>query len=116
MTNVTDQMNEQIKQMMDMQSLALQPLRLFASNAAKAAERLARKNYAVMGDALEFSTKQVQLPVCSENLTDFASAQSAEAKALVEQITSRATEYADMAQQLSSKVKETSESFSAYSK
>ena len=110
---MTDQINDQIRQMMDMQSRILQPFRIFASVAAEAVEKFARKNYSVMGDALEFSTKQVQLPVSSENLTDFASAQAAEAKALVDQMTSRANEYAGMAQKISSKVKETSESISA---
>ncbi len=113
MKDVTDNMNEQIKQLIDMQSRTLQPLRIFASFTVEAMEKFARKNYSVMGDMLEFSTKQVQLPVSSESLTDFASAQAAEANAIVEQINSRATEYADMAQQFSSKVKETSQSVSA---
>ena len=113
MNNVTDNMNDQFKQMMDMQSRTLEPLRIFAGVAADAIERISRKNYAVMGDVMEFSTKQVQLPVSSDSLTDVTSAQAAEANAFVEQMNSRATEYADMAQQFSSKVKETSESISA---
>ena len=56
MTNVTDTMNDQFKQMMEMQSRALEPMRAFAAVAADAAERIARKNYAVVGDVLEFST------------------------------------------------------------
>ncbi len=113
MKNVTDNMNDQFKQMMDMQSRTLEPFRVFAAVAADAVEQVARKNYAVMGDVLEFSTKQVHLPLSSENLTDVTTAQTAEANAFVELMNSRATEYADLAQQFTGKVKEASESISA---
>ena len=113
MKNVTDNMNEQVKQVMDMQSRALEPMRAFAAVAADAVELIARKNYAVVGDVLEFSTKQVHLPLSSENLTDVTSAQAAEAKAFIELMNSRATEYADMAQQFSTKANEASESVAA---
>ena len=113
MKNVTDNMNDQVKQMMDMQSRTLEPMRAFAAVAADAVEQIARKNYAVIGDVLEFSTKQIHLPLSSENMTDITSAQAAEAKAFVELMNSRATEYSDLAQQFSAKAKEASESVSA---
>ena len=113
MKNVTDNMNDQLKQLTDLQSRTLEPMRVFANVAVDAAEQMARKNYAVMGDVLEFSTRQVNLPLSSENLTDAMSAQMAEAQAFVELMNSRATEYTDLAQQFSSKMKETTESVSA---
>ena len=113
MNNVTDSMNDQIKQLTEMQSRALEPMRVFAAAAADSLEQIARKNYAVVGDVLEFSIKQVHLPLSSENLADVTSAQVAEANALVELMNSRATEYADLAQQFSNKAKEASESVSA---
>ena len=113
MTNVTVNMNEQFKHMMGMQSRAVEPMRAFASVAADAAEQIARKNYAVVGDVLEFSSRQVQLPLSSEKLIDATSAQAAEAKAFIELMNGRATEYADMAQQYSTKAKEASESVAA---
>ena len=111
--NVTDNMNDQIKQLTDLQSRTLEPLRSFSSVAADAVEQIARKNYAVVGDVLEFSIKQVKLPLSSENLTDVTSAQATEAKAFVELMNSRATEYSDLAQQFQAKAKEASESVSA---
>ncbi len=111
--NVTDNMNDQFKQLTDLQSRTLEPLRVFAAAAADAVEQVTRKNYAVVGDVLEYSIKQVKLPLSSDNLTDVTSAQVAEANALVELMNSRATEYADLAQQFSSKAKEASESVSA---
>ncbi len=111
--DVTANLNDQFKQLTDLQSSALEPVRVFAAAAADAVEQIARKNYAVLGDVLEFSTKQVHLPLSSDNLTDVTSAQVAEGNALVELMKSRATEYADLAQQFSSKAKEASESVSA---
>ncbi len=113
MINMTDTMNEQVKQMMDMQARSLEPMRVFASVAVEAAEKVARQNYAVAGDVLEFSTKQVQLPLSTDNLSDVASAQMAESNAFIELMNGRATEYADMAQQLSTKMREAAESVSA---
>ena len=113
MKDVTENMNDQFKQAMDMQTRTLEPMRVFAAIAADAFEQIARKNYAVVGDVLEFSTKQVHLPLSSDNLTDVTSAQVAEANAFVELMNSRATEYADLAQQFQSKAKEASESVSA---
>lgn len=113
MNDVTNNMNDQFKQMMDVQTSALEPMRVFAGVTADAVEQFARKNYAVMGDVLEFSTKQVQLPLSSENLTDVSSAQVAENNAFVELMKSRANEYAEMAQQFSGKMQEASESVTA---
>ena len=113
MKNVNENMNDQFKQLTDMQSRTLEPMRAFAAVAADAFEQVARKNYAVIGDVLEFSTKQVHLPLSTDNLTDVTSAQVSEANAFVELMNSRATEYADMAQQFSTKAKEASESVSA---
>ena len=75
-------MNDQFKQLTDLQSRTLEPMRVFAAVAADAVEQIARKNYAVVGDVLEFSTKQVHLPLSSENLTDVTSAQVAEANSV----------------------------------
>ena len=113
MKDVTENMNDQFKQLTDMQSRTLEPVRAFAAVAADAFEQIARKNYAVVGDVLEFSTKQVHLPVSGENLTDVASAQATEAKAFLELMNSRASEYAELAQQFQAKAKEASESVSA---
>jgi len=113
MINMTENMNEQVKQMMDMQARSLEPMRVFASVAVEAAEKVARQNYAIVGDVLEFSTKQVNLPLSSDNINDVATAQIAEGNAFVELMNGRATEYADMAQQLNTKMREAAESVSA---
>ena len=111
--NITADLNEQFKQLTNLQTRSLEPVRAFAAVAADAVEQIARKNYAVVGDVLEFSVKQVRLPLSSDNLTDVSSAQVADANALVELMNVRATEYADLAQQFSSKAKEASENVAA---
>ena len=111
--NITADLNEQFKQLTNLQTRSLEPVRAFAAVAADAVEQIARKNYAVVGDVLEFSVKQVRLPLPSDNLTDVSSAQVADANALVELMNVRATEYADLAQQFSSKAKEASENVAA---
>lgn len=113
MINMTDTMNEQAKQMMDMQARSLEPMRAFASIAVEAAEKVARQNYAVFGDFIEYSTKQANLPLSSDNVNDVASAQMAENNAFIELMNGRVTEYADMAQQFGTKMREATESVSA---
>ncbi len=111
--DATANLNDQFKQLTDLQSSALEPVRVFAAAAADTVEQIARKNYAVVGDVLESSVKQVRLPLSTDNLSDVTSAQLTEANALVEVLKGRATEYSDLAQQFASKAKEASESVSA---
>ncbi len=113
MQNVTENMNEQFKQLMDMQTRSLEPMRVYAEVAADVFEQIVRKNYAVVGDVLEYSTKQAQMPLSSDNFADVTSNQMAETKALAEQMSTRMNEYAEIAQDFSSKVKEASESVTA---
>lgn len=111
--NFSVNMNDQFKQLMDLQAKSLEPMRAFASVASDAVEQVARYNYAVVGDVLEYSVKQVNLPFSSDKLSDVAAAQVAEANSFVEVMSGRASEYAEMAQQFSGKVREAAESVSA---
>lgn len=113
MINMTDTMNDQVKQMMDMQARGLEPVRAFAAIAVEAAEKVARQNHAVLGDVIEFSTKQANLPLSSDNLSDIASAQTTENNSFVELMNGRVTEYADMTQQFGVKMREAAEGVSA---
>jgi len=113
MMNFTETMNEQFKQMADMQARSLEPMKAFATMASEAAEQMARQNYAVAGDVIDFAVKQVNLPLNSENVTDIAQAQMSEASTFSELMNSRAAEYADMAQQFSGKAKEVVETATA---
>ncbi|MFK7858576.1 MAG: hypothetical protein AB8B64_07140 [Granulosicoccus sp.] len=109
MQNITENMNEQFKQLLDLQTRALEPFRIFAGMSADAAEQVARQNYAVAGDVLEYATKSANLPLSGDDLQNVASAQVAEASTFAELMGTRATEYADMAQAFSTKAKEATE-------
>jgi len=113
MTNVTIPMNEQFKQMADMQARSFEPMKAFATMASEAIEQMARQNYAVAGDMIDFAVKQVNLPLNSDNVADITQAQMSEASAFTEQMNSRAAEYADMAQQFGGKAKEALETATA---
>jgi len=87
--------------------------RIFAELATDAAEQVARQNYAVAGDFLEYSTKAANLPLSGDNLTDVASAQVAESTSFAELMNTRASEYADLAQSFSTKAREATEAAAA---
>lgn len=109
MQNFTETMNEQFKQLFDLQAKSLEPMRIFAGLSSDAVEQIARKNYAVAGDVLEFATKAANLPLSSDNLQEVSSAQIAEASTFAELMGTRATEYADMAQTFGTKAREAAE-------
>ena len=113
MQNVTETMNEQFKQLFEMQSKSLEPMRLFASLSADAAEQVARQNYAVAGDFLEYAVKSVNMPLSGDDLQEVASAHVAEATTFAELMGTRATEYADMAQTFGTKAREVTETATA---
>ena len=113
MQNFTETMNEQFKQLFDMQAKSLEPMRIFAGLSTDAAEQLARQNYAVAGDMLEYATKSANLPLSGDNLQEVASAQVAEASTFAELMGTRATEYADMAQAFSTKARDAAEAATA---
>ena len=109
MLNITENVNEQFKQLFDMQAKALEPARIFASLSTDAAEQFARQNYAVAGDFIDYVSKTANLPLSGDNLQDVASAQVAEASTFAELLGNRATEYADMTQNFSNKAREAAE-------
>lgn len=109
MQNFTENMNEQFKQMFDLQTRSLEPLRIFAGLSADAVEQVARQNYAVAGDVLEYAAKSANLPLSGDDLQNVASAQAAEASTFAELMGTRASEYAEMAQTFSTKAREATE-------
>ena len=92
-----------------MQARSLEPMKMFASLAAETMEQVVRKNYEVAGDVIDFSVKQMNLPLSGENVSDIASAQATEARAFGELMGARANEYLEMANAFGSKMRETTE-------
>lgn len=113
MQNITDNMNEQFKKMFDVQTPSFEPLRAFAALSTEAAEQVARHNYAVAGDFLEFATKAANLPLSGDDVQAVAAAQAAEVTTFAELMGTRATEYSDMAQSFGTKARDAAEAATA---
>ncbi len=105
--------SEQFRQATDFQSKAMEPMRLFGGLAIETAETMMRKNYALMGDVVDYTVKQAKLPLSGDSLSDVASAQVAEATAFTELLGTRANEYAEIANEFGTKAKSVAEEASA---
>ena len=97
MKNVNDAMNDQMKQFAELQAKSMEQMLPFATLAADATSSLLRKNHEVMGDWVDFTVAQSQLPLNGDAPAEVAEAQMAAAKKLSETMTARAAEYAEMA-------------------
>ena len=87
---------ENFDKIADYASQSLEPVRQFANTVVDAGEELARKNYALCGDMMEFAITQARLPL---NVTDpklLVERQVEATKAFADLMSERATEYADM--------------------
>ena len=89
--------NEQFQKYVDFQREAFEPLRAFSDVAAQTFERIARQNYAVLGDYIEFTVEQAKLPTQVTDLNDFFGKQMAHNRAFGEKLAKRSQEYAEIA-------------------
>ena len=78
----------------------LEPMQEMNSVAVRAFERIARKNYELMGDLVDFAVAQVQIPQGKATAQEVFEQQSAEAKAFAEKVNTRAAEYMELAGEL----------------
>jgi hypothetical protein len=68
--------------------------------AAEAFERIARKNYDLMGDLVDYAVAQVKMPAGETNLQDVYEQRVAETKAFADKVNERAAEYVALAGEL----------------
>ena len=107
MTNdALETMNDQMKQFGDMQQRGLEPMRAFGSAAVEAFEQMTRKNYALVGDMIDFSLKQASLPLRGDSLNETLSAQVNESKAFAELMSQRSSEYMELVSTLGNKFRD----------
>ena len=91
----------------------LEPVQEMNSVAVQAFERIARKNYELMGDLVDFAVAQVQIPQGKATAQEVYEHQSAEAKAFAEKVNTRAAEYMELAGELGGMVSSAAEAASA---
>jgi len=113
MQNYTETLTEQFKQFTDSTTKSLEPMKVFAGITSEAAEKMARHNYAVMGDFIDYATKSVHIPLSNDTMQDIASAQMAEMTSFAELMNTRAAEYAELAQSFTTKAYEAAETATA---
>lgn len=94
MTNL----NESFEKFAEIQQQGLAPVRELTSVAFQTFEQLARKNYALAGDVLEFAVAQAKLPIDVSEPNKLFEAQVAHGKAFAEKLSTRASEYAELGQ------------------
>jgi len=90
-------LNEQISKVIHAQKEAMEPFRAIGGMAAEAFERVARQNYAVLGDWLEFAVGQARLPAQAVDPTDYFTRQIQATQAFGEKLVTRGQEYAAIA-------------------
>ena len=87
---------ENFDKIADFASQGLEPVRQFANTVVDAGEELARKNYALCGDMMEFAISQARLPLNVTDPKELVERQVEATKTFAELMSERATEYADM--------------------
>lgn len=88
--------NENFAKFSELQAQGLAPVRQFAGVAVDAFEKLARKNFALCGDVLEFAIGQAKLPVENAEPKALFDKQVASSKAFAELLTARVNEYVEL--------------------
>jgi hypothetical protein len=91
------QYNEQIQKYLDFQREAFEPFRALSEVAAQTFERVARQNYVVLGDYVEFAVDQARLPAQVTDVNDFIGRQISCTRAFGEKLARRTQEYAEIA-------------------
>jgi len=98
--------NEQFAEMQKKTMESLEPMQSMNSVAAQAFERIARKNYDLMGDLVEYAVAQVKMPEGEIDMQKIYEQRIHETKAFADKVNERAAEYVALAGELGEMVKE----------
>ena len=99
-------MNEQFEKYVTFQTEAFAPFRAFNDLAAETFEKLARENYAVLGDCVEFAVNQAKLPADVKDFNEYVGKQFDANRAFGEKLAERVEEYAEIVRKAQDKVQE----------
>ena len=92
--------NEQFAEMQKKTLESLEPMQNLNSVAAQAFEKIARKNYDLMGDLVDYAVAQVQMPEGKTDMKDVYEQRVADTKAFADKVNARAAEYVELAGEL----------------
>ena len=88
--------NEQFEEMQKKTLESLEPMQSLNSVAAEAFEKIARKNYDLMGDLVDYAVAQVKLPDAKSDIKDVYEQRVADTKAFADKVNARAAEYVEL--------------------
>ena len=97
--------NEQFAEMQKKTLESLEPMQNLNAVTAEAFECIARKNYDLMGDLVDYSVAQVKTPANTTNPQEVHEQRVAETKAFAEKINARAAEYVALAGEMGDMIK-----------
>ena len=103
---MSNKINEQFEKFASLNNEAFAPFRAFGDVAAETFEKLARQNYAVLGDYVEFAVNQAKLPANAKDFNEFVGQQIDANRAFGEKIAARAEEYAEIVRTAQDKTQE----------
>lgn len=92
--------NEQFAEMQKKTMESLEPMQNMSNVAAEAFERIARKNYDLMGDLVDYAVSQVKAPEGKTDIKELYEIRVAETKAFADKVNARAAEYVELAGEL----------------
>ena len=92
--------NEQLAEMQKKTMESLEPMQNMSNVAAEAFERIARKNYDLMGDLVDYAVSQVKVPDSKADIQEVYEMRVAETKAFADKVNARAAEYVELAGEL----------------
>jgi len=90
---------ENLEKLAELQKPALEPARQLFGATVEAFEQIARKNYALYGDVLEFAVSQAKLSVDVNEPKELFERQVASGKDFAELLSKRANEYVELGQE-----------------
>ncbi len=100
--------NEKFAKFTAFQADAFAPYTTFGGVAAETFEKLARQNYAVIGDYVEFAVNQAKLPADVKDVNDLVGRQIESTRNFSEKLSARFQEYATIARTAQNEAQEVS--------
>ena len=95
-----DTLTERLERLAELQKKNIEPLQNLGSSAFVAFERMARKNYELMGDMVDYAVAQSRGSLEPSTPQALYERQMAEARAFAERMSARTAEYVALAEQL----------------
>jgi ferritin-like protein len=92
--------NDTFEKMTEFGTQGLEPVRQYAGVAIDSMEKLARANYALYGEMMEFAVAQARLPLTATDPKELIERQMESGKAFVELVSERVNDYVELGKDL----------------